>query len=265
MADIHSTAIIHDGAKIADDVVIGPYCVIGANVELKSGVKLISHVVVDGDTEIGENTEISPFAAIGGKNQDLKDKEKKGKLIIGKNNSIREYATIQPGSPDGIGKTVVGDNNLLMIGVHIAHDCILGSNCIMSNNATLAGHVTVGDCAIIGGFAAVHQFTRIGSFVMIGGMSGVQRDVIPYALLEMGDMKGINLVGLKRRGYPLSDIADLRRAVTELFAPDGTLAERVKTVGEKYADSAPVQEIVSFMQAESKRGFCQPKQEDFRA
>lgn len=258
MAEIHSTAIVADGAKIADDVFIGPYCIVGENVELKSGVKLIAHVFVDGYTTVGENTEISPFASIGGKNQDLKDKEKKGRLIIGKNNSIREYATMQPGSPDGGNVTTVGDDNLFMIGTHIAHDCHVGNHIIMSNSATLAGHVTVSDFAIIGGFSAVHQFTRIGSHVMIGGMSGVSRDVVPYALLEQGEMKGINLVGLKRRGFSKDVIKTLNTAVKEIFAPEGTLAERVKDVAERYADCIPVQEIVAFMQADSKRSFTQP-------
>lgn len=255
---IHSTAIIEDGAKIGNNVEIGPYCFVGPQVELKDGVKLISHVWVGGDTVVGENTEISPFAVIGGKNQDLKDKEKKGKLIIGKNNSIREYVTMQPGSPDDNNVTIVGDNGLFMIGVHIAHDCIVGNNVIMSNNATLAGHVKVGDNAIIGGLSAVHQFSRIGSHAMIGGMSPVTRDVIPYSLISQTGLEGINIIGLKRRGFSLDTINKLRLAVSEIFKGEGSLQERIKSVSETYKDCEPVQDIVTFMQTDYKRGFMQP-------
>lgn len=258
MTAIHSTAIIEDGAKIGDDVSVGPYCVVGSEVELKNGVNLIAHVWVGGNTVIGENTEISPFAAIGGKNQDLKDKEKNGRLIIGKNNSIREHVTMQPGSPDGRGETVVGDNGLFMIGVHIAHDCIVGDNVIMSNNATLAGHVQVGDKAIIGGLSAVHQFCRIGTHAMVGGMCGIARDVVPYSLISFNALEGVNIVGLKRRGFSLEVINQLRLAVSEIFKGDGTLADRVKRVGEEFPDCQPVHEIIEFMQADSKRGFMQP-------
>lgn len=258
MTTIHPTAIIEDGAKIGNDVEIGPYCVVGSQVELKDGVKLVSHVWVGGDTVVGENTEIRPFAAIGGKNQDLKDKEKKGKLIIGKNNSIREYATMQPGSPDDNNVTIVGDNGLFMIGTHIAHDCIVGDNVIMSNNATLAGHVKVGNNVIIGGLSAVHQFSRIGSHAMVGGMCGVTRDVIPYSLISFGSLEGVNIVGLKRRGFSLDTINKLRLAVSEIFKGDGTLTDRIKHVAEEYRDCPPVQEIVEFMQTDYKRGFMQP-------
>ena len=255
---IHPTAIVEDGAKIGDNVEIGPYSIVGSQVELKNGVKLISHVWIGGDTVVGENTEISPFAVIGGKNQDLKDKEKKGKLIIGKNNSIREYVTMQPGSPDDNNVTIVGDNGLFMVGVHIAHDCIVGNNVIMSNNATLAGHVKVGDNAIIGGLSAVHQFSRIGSHAMVGGMSPVTRDVIPYSLISQTGLEGINIIGLKRRGFSLDTINKLRLAVSEIFKGEGSLNERVQAVAEAYKDCEPVQDIVSFMQADYKRGFMQP-------
>ena len=259
MTNIHSTAVIEDGAKIGNDVEIGPYCVVGSQVELKDGVKLVSHVWVGGDTTVGENTEIRPFASIGGKNQDLKDKDKKGKLIIGKNNSIREYATMQPGSPDGGNETVVGDNGLFMIGTHIAHDCHVGNNVIMSNNATLAGHVKVCDNVLIGGLSAVHQFSRIGAHAMVGGMCGITRDVIPFSLISFGNLEGVNIVGLKRRGFSLQTINNLRLAVSEIFKGDGTLSERVAKVAETYADCEPVQEIVRFMQTDYKRGFMQPK------
>ena len=258
MTTIHSTAIVEDGAKIGNDVFIGPYCFVGSQVELKDGVQLVSHVWVGGDTVVGENTEIRPFAAIGGKNQDLKDKEKKGKLSIGKNNSIREYATMQPGTPGDKNVTIVGDNGLFMIGTHIAHDCVVGNNVLMSNNATLAGHVKVEDNVIIGGLSAVHQFSRIGAHAMVGGMCGITRDVIPYSLISFNCLEGVNIVGLKRRGFSLETINALRLAVSEIFKGEGTLSDRIKHVGETYKDCAPVQEIVQFMQTDYKRGFMQP-------
>ena len=262
MFDIHPTAIVENSAQIGKNVTIGPYSYVGAQVVLRDGVTLGAHVWVGGDTIVGENTEISPFAAIGGKNQDLKDTKKKGKLIIGKNNSIREYATMQPGSPDGGNVTQVGDNNLFMIGTHVAHDCFVGNYVIMSNNATLAGHITVGDYAIIGGFSAVHQFSRIGAHAMVGGMSGVARDVIPYALLEQGRMMGINLVGMKRSGFSLEEIKATDAAVKEIFDKDAktTLSERVARTIEKYKGCKPVEEIGAFMKVQSKRGFVQPKE-----
>lgn len=259
MNNIHPTAIIEGGARLGDNVTVGPFCYVGPQVVLDDGVTLISHVWVGGDTTVGENTEISPFAVIGGKNQDLKDKEKKGKLIIGKNNSIREHATMQPGSPDGGNVTRVGDNGLFMIGTHIAHDCQVGNNVIMSNNATLAGHVKVGDRAIIGGLSAVHQFTRIGAHAMVGGMCGIARDVIPYSLISFNILEGVNIVGLKRRGFSLETINTLRLAVGEIFNGEGTLSERVAKVAETYSACEPVQEIVAFMRTDYKRGFMHPK------
>lgn len=259
MTKIHPTAVIEDGVKLADDVEIGPYCVIGKGVELKSGVKLIAHCFISGDTVVGENTQVYPFAFLGYKCQDLKCMDNPGKLIIGKNNIIREHATMHPGTPLAGNVTIVGDNNLFMVGTHVAHDCIVGSHIIMSNNATLAGHIKVDDYAIIGGFSAVHQFTRIGSYVMIGGMSGVARDVVPYALLEQGKMMGINLVGMKRRGFSLEDIKATDAAIKDIFAEETgkTLSERVAIASEKYAGCKCVQEIVDFMKVSSKRGFTQ--------
>ncbi|MGE5270593.1 MAG: acyl-ACP--UDP-N-acetylglucosamine O-acyltransferase, partial [Thiohalocapsa sp.] len=203
MPQIHPTAVVDAGARLADDVVIGPYCVIGAQVSLLAGVALKSHVVIDGRTTIGARTRIFPFASIGHETQDLKYKGEPSTLEIGHDNTIREHVTINPGTEGGGMVTCVGSHCLLMVGAHVAHDCQIGDHVILVNNATLGGHVVVEDYAILGGLSAVHQFVRIGRHAMIGGMSGVERDVIPYGLV-MGDrarLTGINLIGMQRRGF----------------------------------------------------------------
>lgn len=260
-ATIHQTAIIDPAAVIGKGVIIGPYCVVGAEVKLGDGVRLHSHVVVDGRTEIGEETEIFPFASIGTQPQDLKYNGEPSKLIIGRKNRIREHVTMNPGTEGGGMETRVGDNGLFMVGVHVAHDCIVGNNVIMANNATLAGHVIVEDFAIIGGLSAVHQFVRIGKHAMVGGMSGVENDVIPYGSV-MGDrarLSGLNIVGLKRRGFNKDDVHHLRRAYRMLFADEGTMGERVQDVAKLFDGNSGVMEIVEFMAASSSRGITQPK------
>lgn len=259
MTYIHPTAIIEDGAEIGQDASIGPYCIVGSQVKLGAGVKLIAHVWVGGDTTIGDNTEISPFAVIGHNPQHKKCMYQPGKLLIGKNNVIREHATMHPGTPIDNNITIVGDNGLFMVGTHVAHDCVIGDNVIMSNNATLAGHVKLGNWAIVGGLTAVHQFTRIGAHAMVGGMCGITRDVVPYSLISANALEGVNIVGLKRRGFSLDVINRLRHAVDEIFNEhETTLAERVEKVASEYSDCEPVMEIVHFMQSDSKRGFTQP-------
>lgn len=260
---IHPTAIIDAGATIAPDVCIGAYSVVGTGVVLKAGVRLHSHVVVEGDTEVGEGTEIFPFAAIGTAPQDKKFKGEASRLIIGQRNIIREQVTINPGTAGGGLVTRLGDANLIMIGAHIAHDCQLGNHIILVNNATLAGHVRVGDFAIIGGNSAVHQFVRIGEHAMIGGMSGVENDVIPYGTV-MGDrarLAGLNLVGLERRGFAREQIHALRNAYRMLFANEGTFAERLEGVAETLGHFAAVADIVSFIRSKTSRAICQPRHE----
>ncbi len=262
MTFIHPTAIVEKGAEIAEGASVGPYCIVGSKVRLGAGVKLIAHVWIGGDTTVGDNTEISPFAVIGHNPQHKKCMYQPGKLLIGKNNVIREHATMHPGTPIDNNVTIVGDNGLFMVGIHVAHDCVVGDNVIMSNNATLAGHVKVGDWAIVGGLTAVHQFTRIGAHAMVGGMCGITRDIVPYSLIAANALEGINIVGLKRRGFSLDVINRLRRAVDEIFkGREGTLSERVEKVATEYADCDPVMEIVRFMQADSKRGFTQPAEQ----
>ncbi|NDF12954.1 MAG: acyl-ACP--UDP-N-acetylglucosamine O-acyltransferase [Proteobacteria bacterium] len=263
MTNIHPTAIIEKGAEVSG-ADIGPYCHVGPQVKLAKGVKLHSHVVVGGDTTIGENTEIFPFASIGLKPQDLKFKNEPSKLVIGKNNVIREHVTMNPGTEGGGLLTQVGDNCLFMMSTHVAHDCIVGNHVILANNATLAGHVHVGDYAVIGGLSAIHQFVRIGHHAMIGGMSGIESDIIPYgqASGERASLVGLNLIGLKRRGFEREEINALRTAYRLLFSPEGTLAERVSDAGERFNNNPLVMEILAFMRENGSRALCLPRDAD---
>ncbi len=261
MPQIHPTAIVMPGATLAADVVIGPYCVIGDHVVLGAGVRLTAHVVIDGRTTIGEATRIFPFASIGLEPQDLKYQGEESSLLIGRNNTIREYATINPGTAGGGMVTRVGDNGLFMVGVHIAHDCQIGDHVIMANNATLAGHVVVEEHARLGGLCAVHQFVRIGRHAMIGGMSGVERDVIPYGQV-MGNrarLNGLNIIGMQRHGFSRDDIQGLRSAYQFLFSADGTFNDRVNEAAERFGGIGPVDDIIAFIRADSSRAICQPK------
>jgi UDP-N-acetylglucosamine acyltransferase len=261
MPQIHPTAIVAPGARLAEDVVIGPYCVIGGDVALGAGVRLAAHVVVDGRTTIGEGTRIFPFASIGLEPQDLKYQGEPSSLIVGRNSTIREYVTINPGTEGGGMVTRVGDDCLLMVGVHIAHDCQVGDSVIMANNATLAGHVVVEEHALLGGLCAVHQFVRIGRHAMIGGMSGVERDVIPYGQV-MGDrarLTGLNIIGMQRSGFSREDIQGLRSAYQFLFSADGTLNDRVNEAAGRFGGIGPVDDIIAFIRADSSRAICQPK------
>lgn len=261
MPNIHKTAIIEDGAKIHPSAHIGAYCVIGADVEIGANVRLESHVCIAGVTQIGEGTHIFPFASIGYAPQDLKFKGEKSRLVIGKNNKIREHVTINPGTESGGMLTQIGNNCLFMMSSHIAHDCIVGNNVILANNATLAGHVEVGDFAIIGGLSAIHQFVRIGAHAVVGGMSGIESDVIPYgnAYGERASLKGLNLVGLKRKGLEKEEVNALRNAFKALFDDAGNFSDRVERTREEYQNSAAVQEIIEFIKADSSRALCQPR------
>lgn len=258
---IHPTAIIADGAEIGKNVAIGPYCVIGANVTLHDNVTLHSHVVIEGTTIIGEGTEVFPFASLGHIPQDLKFGGENSRLIIGKNNKIREHTTMNPGTAGDRMETVVGDNCLFMMSTHVAHDCVVGNNVILANNATLAGHVIVGDNVIIGGLSAVRQFIRIGEHAMIGGMSGVENDVIPYGLVmgERASLAGLNLIGLDRRGFDKGEITELRKAYRELFEGEGVLSDRLDAVTEKYIGISLVRNVVDFINTRSKNALCQPR------
>ncbi len=261
MSDIHATAIVDPRARLGDGVRIGPYCIVGGDVELGAGVVVDSHVVIDGRTKIGANCRIFPFASIGLPPQDLKYDGEPSALVIGANNKIREYVTMNPGTSGGGMVTSIGDNGLFMIGVHVAHDCVVGDNVIMANNATLGGHVAVGNYAVLGGLCAVHQFVRIGRHAMVGGMSGVENDVIPYGSVtgDRAHLSGLNIVGIKRRGFDRDVIHSLRRAYRLLFAPEGTMAERIADVAQLFPDNEAVGDIIEFIRSDSARAVCQPK------
>lgn len=260
MPNIHPSAVVDPKARIADSAIVGPFCMVGPDVELGERVELVSHVAVAGITTVGEGTRIFPFASIGHPPQDLKYKGEPSTLTIGKNCQIREHVTMNPGTEGGGMETRVGDNCLFMASAHVAHDCILGNNVIMANNATLAGHVVVGDFAFLGGLSAVHQFVRIGKHAMIGGMSGVEADVIPFGIVigNRAHLNGLNIVGLKRRGFSREDIHTLRNAYRLLFAPEGTLQERVDDVAEQYQENGAVMEVIEFIRADSSRQLCTP-------
>ena len=258
---IHSTSIIEKGSVLGNNVEVGPYSVIGSKVVIKDNVKVHSHVSIQGNTTIDEGTEIFPFASLGGRPQDLKYKGEETKLLIGKNNSIREYVTMHPGTAGDKGQTIIGDNNLFMIGVHVAHDCVLGNNIVLANNATLAGHVHIGDNVILGGMTAYLQFIKIGNNAIIGGGSIVVKDVMPYAAVN-GDravMTGLNLIGLKRLGLKSDCINEMRIAYKGLFnTKEGTIKERAAKLSNQYKNNSFILEMIKFI-INSEKAICLPE------
>jgi len=261
MTEVHSTAIVDPKAELASDVIVGPYSVIGPRVKLAGGVKLHSHVVVDGKTSIGERTEIYPFASIGQPPQDLKFRGEDSELIVGSDNTIREYVTMNSGTEGGGLLTKVGNGCALLTGAHVGHDTIVGNNVVLSNSAMLAGHCIIEDFVIVSGGAGVHQFTRIGKHAFIGGMSGVENDIIPYgmALGNRARLAGLNIIGMKRRGFEREQIQELRAAYRMLFADEGTLRERIEDVASHFSGQADVMDIIKFMKAETSRSICTPR------
>lgn len=261
MTEIHPSAVVDPAAQIADTVRIGPFCVIGPDVVLDDAVELLSHVVVAGRTRIGARSRVFPFASIGHRPQDLKYKGEPSTLEIGTDAQIREHVTINPGTEGGGMITRVGNHCLLMASAHVAHDCQVGDHVIMANNATLAGHVTVGEYAFLGGLSAVHQFVRIGRHAMIGGMTGVEADVIPFGMVigNRAYLNGLNIVGLKRRGFSRDDIHTLRNAYRLLFAPEGTLQERLSDVEEQFHANPVVMEIIAFIRSDTSRSLSTPR------
>ena len=241
---------------------IGPFCHVGSQVRLGEGVRLMSHVALAGETTVGARTRIFPFASIGHEPQDLKYRGEAVSLTIGADCTIREGVTMNPGTAGGGFVTTVGDRCTFLANSHVAHDCRIGSDVIMSNNVMVAGHCRVGDFVILGGGAALHQFVRIGDHAFIGGLAAVENDVIPYGL-ALGNrawLAGLNLVGLKRRGFAREAIHDLRRASRLLFAAEGTLKERVEDVAAEFANHPQVHEILDFIREGGERSIVTPRE-----
>ncbi len=261
-AAIHPSSVIEISAEIGANVRIGPFCHVGPNVKLADNVELLSHVVVHGRTNIGPGTRIFPFASIGHQPQDLKFHGELSTLDVGANCIIREGVTMNPGTEHGGLRTIVGDNCTLLANSHVAHDCKMGNNVILSNNVMLAGHTTIGSFVIMGGGSAVHQFVRIGDHAFVGGLAGVENDVIPYgmALGNRANLAGLNLVGLRRRGFQREAIHSLRRAYRLLFAAEGTLKERLEDVAAEFSDHPQVHEILDFIRAGGDRALCTPRE-----
>ncbi|MFS4583232.1 acyl-ACP--UDP-N-acetylglucosamine O-acyltransferase [Phaeobacter sp. C3_T13_0] len=259
MTRIHPSAVVEEGARIGVDCVIGPFCLIGPDAVLGDRVELKSHVVIAGDTEIGEDTTVFSFAVLGEIPQDLKFKGERCKTVIGKRNRIREHVTVNAGTEGGGGVTRIGDDGLFMAGCHIAHDAQIGDRVIVVNSAAVAGHCVLEDDVIIGGLSGIHQWVRIGHGAIIGAVTMVTNDVIPYGLVQAprGELDGLNLVGLKRRGVQRSDITALRAAFQMLAQGEGTFQERARRLGAE-SDSEYVQEIVDFITGESDRSFLTP-------
>jgi UDP-N-acetylglucosamine acyltransferase len=253
---------VSPSAKIGKDVKIGPYSIIGEKVELEDEVEIMSHVCVDGYTTVGAQTKIFPFATIGYSPQDLKFRGEESHLFIGKRNTIREYVTMHPGTAGGAMKTVIGDDNLFMICVHIAHDCVIGNNVVMGNNATLGGHVKIEDNVIVGGLAAIHQWVRVGYGAIIGGMSGVERDVIPYGAVkgERAHLYDINVIGLRRDGIKRQEILALKKAYSIIFFEKDTISLGIEDVGKRLKGMYCVDRLINFMKEDSNRSFCLPKE-----
>ena len=256
---IHNSSVIDKKAKIGKNVKIGPFCFIGPKVQINNNVELISNVHIEGKTMVGEGTKIYPFSSFGTPPQDKKYKGEDNSLEIGKNNIIREYVTINPGTKGGGEKTTIGDNCLLMISSHVAHDCKIGDNVVIANNVPLGGHVTIEDSVVIGGNSAVQQFTRIGRLAMIGGMTGVLKDVIPFGL-SFGNrnyLRGINLIGLKRKKYNNKEIMELDQAFKKIFSSKN-LHENLSKINGEYKENGLVKEVIDFIGKDKKRPICTP-------
>jgi len=265
MSEVHPTAIVDPRARLGSDCRIGPYCIVGGEVSLGDGCILHSHVVVEGRTTLGAGCQVFPFASIGNPPQDLKYRGEASTLEIGNNCVIREHATLNPGTEGGGMVTKVGDGCLLMVGSHVAHDCIVGNGVILANNASLAGHVTIGDRAILGGLSAVQQYVRIGRNAMIGGLAGIRQDVVPFGLVSgrSGLLDGLNIVGLRRMNADRDQIEGLRRAYDRAFdRRAGTLSDRLGELDTLAKDNALVAAFLLFLRSESAHGVMQPTKPD---
>lgn len=257
MSTIHQTALINRQAEIDSDVEIGPYSVIGAGVRIGRQTKVASHVVIEGRTSLGQGNTVYQFATIGSRPQDLKYRGEASELIIGDHNTIREYVSLNPGTTGGGMVTRVGDHNLLMMHCHIAHDCLIGSHNIIANGATLGGHVVVGDYVIVGGLVGIHQFARIGSGAILGAGSMVSKDVPPFcnATGDRARLRGLNLEGLRRRGFTTTAIDALKKAYRIIFQSKLKTKDALEKVRREVSPTAEIDILLAFI-AQSHRGIC---------
>ena len=257
---IHPTALVHRDSKISESVNIGPYCIIGPEVEIDTNCILHSHISIKGNTKIGKNNEIFPFVSIGTSPQDLKYKGEKNSIIIGDNNKLREYVNINPGTSQGGTVTKLGNNNLLMVYCHVAHDCIIGNNIVLANNVQVGGHVKIEDNAIVGGSCAIHQFSRIGQLSMVGGMTGVLSDVIPFGLSlgNRNNLVGLNLIGLRRAKILNEDIKILQNCYDIIFSNKNFRAN-IDNLNKEVKDNKYVKIIIDFINSDKKRPISLPQ------
>jgi UDP-N-acetylglucosamine acyltransferase len=257
MSNIHPTALVDSRAELDGDVEIGPYSVIGPGVRIGKATRIGAHAVVEGNTTLGENNVVFQFATVGSRPQDLKYKGEESRLVVGNGNTIREYASLNPGTAAGGMLTQVGDGNLLMMYCHIAHDCRLGDRNIIANGANLAGHVVIEDYVVVGALVGIHQFVKVGTGALLGAGSMVSKDVVPYcsAAGDRARLKGLNLIGLKRRGISARKIEDLKRAYRIIFRSGLRTVEALDKVRGEVPDSAEVRNMVAFVE-KSRRGIC---------
>ncbi|HXT80872.1 MAG TPA: acyl-ACP--UDP-N-acetylglucosamine O-acyltransferase [Acetobacteraceae bacterium] len=253
---IHPTALVDRKAELGRDVQIGPFCTVGPDVVVEDGARLVSHVVVDGRTRIGAGVVLYPFCTVGLAPQDLKYKNEPTRCEIGARTQIREHCTIHRGTVTGKGVTKVGADCMLMAVAHVAHDCTLGDHVIVANNVVMGGHVSIADHAVIGGAAAIHQFVRIGRAAMIGGVSGVEGDVIPFGSVigNRARLAGLNVIGLKRRGFDKAQIQRLHTAFRDLFRHQGVFAQRLQETRVRHGADPLIAEVLAFIDAPSERG-----------
>ena len=252
---VHPTAIVHPRAQLGDDVTVGPYSLVGEHVELNAGTEVMSHVVIDGHTRLGKNNHVFPYASIGLAPQDLKYKGEPSQVEIGEGNAIREFVTIHRGTAEGDGITRIGNHNLLMAYVHIAHDCQLGDNVIMANGASLAGHVVIQDHATVGAYTMIHQFCRIGAYSFLGSATLVNQDILPYSKTSAPrpvEVYGSNRLGLERRGLSKEDLKELEAAFRLLTRSKLNTTQALEAIAAKGFQSSHVKALVEFIKTSAR-------------
>jgi UDP-N-acetylglucosamine acyltransferase len=261
--EIHPTALVAKGAELAEGVSVGPFCLIGEHVKVGARTQLLAHVVVEGHTTIGADCTVRNFANLGGPPHHSGYKGEPTELVIGDRNKLWEHVTMHIGTAEGGGVTKVGADGMYMATSHVGHDCHVGDNVVLAHSATLGGHVHIGDFVMVSGLAAVHQHCRVGRYSFIGGLAAVTKDVIPYGLVwgNHAHLEGLNLVGLKRRGFGRETIGELRSAYRLLFAEEGTFQERLEDAARTYGRSPEVMEIIEFIRADATRPLCLPQRE----